>query len=80
MRINPGRLGKRRCYQLRHWYPVLAVYDAAGWHLDPYYELGDPFYSEVGRYRVKLTLPDNYKVAATGNLTARRRLPGQQKS
>lgn len=76
----PGRLGENDgVISLGNWYPVLAVYDAAGWHLDPYYELGDPFYSEVGRYRVKLTLPDNYKVAATGNLTARRRLPGQQK-
>ncbi|MGI6129595.1 MAG: M1 family metallopeptidase [bacterium] len=75
-----GRLGENDgIISLGNWYPVLAVYDATGWNLDPYYDWGDPFYSEVGRYRVKLTLPDKYRVAATGNLRLRRRLPGRQK-
>ncbi|HHY92351.1 MAG TPA: M1 family metallopeptidase, partial [Firmicutes bacterium] len=76
----PGRLGENEgIISLGNWYPILAVYDAAGWHLDPYYERGDPFYSEVARYQVRLTLPDTYQAAATGNLRSRRDLPGPTK-
>lgn len=76
----PGRLGENDgIISLGNWYPVLAVYDEAGWHLDPYYDWGDPFYSEVGKYRVKLTLPKSYKAVATGNLRVRHLLPGCQK-
>ena len=40
----PGRLGENDgIISLGNWYPILAVYDAAGWHLDPYYDWGDPF-------------------------------------
>lgn len=76
----PGRLGENEgIISLGNWYPILAVYDAAGWHLDPYYDRGDPFYSEVGRYTVQLTLPDDYQVAATGNLRSVKDLPGPTK-
>lgn len=76
----PGRLGENDgIISLGNWYPILAVYDAAGWHLDPYYDWGDPFYSEVGRYRVRLTLPPSYQAVASGNLQARRQLPPQKK-
>jgi len=76
----PGRLGENDgIISLGNWYPILAVYDAAGWHLDPYYERGDPFYSEVARYKVRLALPDAYQAAATGNLRAVRNLPGPTK-
>lgn len=76
----PGRLGENEgIISLGNWYPILAVYDAAGWHLDPYYDRGDPFYSEVGRYTVHLILPDDYQVAATGNLRSVKDLPGPTK-
>jgi hypothetical protein len=58
---------------LGHWYPMLAVYDDEGWNLDPYVEMGDAFYSEVGFYTVHLTVPDSTIVAATG-VEARRTL------
>jgi hypothetical protein len=51
---------------LGHWYPILAVYDTRGWHLDPYVALGDAFYSETGLYTVQLTVPKKVTVAATG--------------
>ena len=51
---------------LGHWYPMLAVYDDEGWNLDPYVEMGDAFYSDVGCYTVHLTVPDETVVAATG--------------
>jgi hypothetical protein len=61
-----GRVGTS--YQMTQWYPKPAVYDAAGWHDMPYLDNGE-FYSEFGTYLVRLTLPSNYVVGATGTLT-----------
>ncbi|MFN0082503.1 MAG: M1 family metallopeptidase [Ferruginibacter sp.] len=54
-------------YQLTQWYPKPAVYDKDGWHEMPYLDQGE-FYSEFGNFDVEITVPDNYVVAATGNL------------
>ncbi len=54
-------------YQVTQWYPKPAVYDKAGWHEMPYLDQGE-FYSEYGAFDVKITLPSNYIVAATGAL------------
>jgi Peptidase family M1 domain len=54
-------------YQVTQWYPKPAVYDRNGWHPMPYLDQGE-FYSEFGSYEVKITLPKNYIVAATGEL------------
>ncbi|MEJ7768926.1 MAG: M1 family metallopeptidase, partial [Chitinophagaceae bacterium] len=54
-------------YQLTQWYPKPAVYDRKGWHALPYLDQGE-FYSEFGDYDVRITLPGNYVVAATGKL------------
>ncbi len=54
-------------YQITQWYPKPAVYDHKGWHAIPYLDQGE-FYSEFGNYEVQITLPENYVVAATGNL------------
>ena len=54
-------------YQITQWYPKPAVYDKYGWHAFPYYDIGE-FYSEYGSFDVSITLPENYVVAATGNL------------
>lgn len=54
-------------YQITQWYPKPAVYDHKGWHAMPYLDEGE-FYSEFGNYNVQITLPENYVVAATGNL------------
>jgi len=54
-------------YQLTQWYPKPAVYDALGWHPMPYLDQGE-FYSEFGNFDVSITVPQNYVVAATGNL------------
>lgn len=49
------------------WYPKPAVFDANGWNIFPYQDQGE-YYSEYGAYKVTITLPANYKVAATGAL------------
>lgn len=60
-----GHIGKQ--YQITQWYPKPAVFDVKGWHEMPYLNQGE-FYSEYGSFEVKITLPDNYVVAATGDL------------
>jgi len=54
-------------YQATQWYPKPAVYDKNGWHPMPYLDQGE-FYSESGNYKVNITVPENYVVAATGEL------------
>jgi hypothetical protein len=54
-------------FQVTQWYPKPAVYDATGWHPMPYLDQGE-FYSEFGSFDVRITVPENYVVAATGEL------------
>lgn len=55
---------------LGDWYPIACVYDSKGWNLDPYYKLGDPFYSETSNYNVSITTPKEIIVAASGNIVS----------
>jgi hypothetical protein len=54
-------------YSMTQWYPKPAVYDVNGWNIFPYKSLGE-YYSEYGKYKVSITVPSNYIVAATGEL------------
>jgi hypothetical protein len=56
-----------RAYQITQWYPKPAVYDRKGWHPMPYLDQGE-FYSEFGSFDVRITVPQDYVVAATGEL------------
>ena len=67
-----------KSYQLTQWYPKPAVYDSKGWHPMPYLDQGE-FYSEFGNYKVKITVPEKYIIAAPGNLI-KDELPGQKTS
>ena len=52
--------------QLCNAYPIAAVYDDEGWNLDPYVPIGDPFYSDVADYTIRITCPSEYIVTGTG--------------
>jgi len=60
-----GHTGKH--YEITQWFPKPAVYDKDGWHPMPYLDQGE-FYSEFGTFDVKITLPENYRIMATGDL------------
>jgi hypothetical protein len=60
-----GHVGQS--YQVTQWYPKPAVLDQRGWHPMPYLDQGE-FYSEFGSFDVRITLPANYTVGATGVL------------
>ncbi len=63
-----SRMGhKDSTYQITQWYPKPAVYDKYGWHAFPYLNQGE-FYSEYGNFNVKITVPKQMVVGATGNL------------
>ena len=57
----------KQTFQITQWYPKPAVYDQDGWHPIPYLDQGE-FYSEFGNYDVRITIPKDYVVAATGIL------------
>lgn len=65
---NISRMGYNGgVYQITQWYPKPAVYDVNGWHPMVYLDQGE-YYSEFGTYDVTITLPENYVVAASGEL------------
>lgn len=64
-----GRMGYgENTVNLANWYPILSVLDEEGWNLDPYHNIGDPFYSDVSEYKVEISIPEQYKIATTGNI------------
>jgi len=64
-----GRMGYgENTVNIANWYPILSVFDKNGWNLDPYYPIGDPFYSEVAQYNVTMIIPEKYELATTGNI------------
>ncbi|MDG1333716.1 MAG: M1 family metallopeptidase [Crocinitomicaceae bacterium] len=71
VKIPSGRISRLghigQSYQITQWYPKPAVYDKDGWHAMPYLNQGE-FYSEYGSFDVRITLPENYVVGATGDL------------
>ncbi|HEY5061902.1 MAG TPA: M1 family metallopeptidase, partial [Gemmatimonadaceae bacterium] len=55
-------------YELAQWYPRVCVYDdLRGWNTEPYLGQGE-FYLEYGDFKLAVTVPSGYIVAATGTL------------
>lgn len=53
-------------YSFTQWYPKMCVYDRFGWHATPH--IGREFFGNYGSFKVNITLPKKYVVAATGML------------
>lgn len=67
--INIDRFGYgENVFNFGNWYPIACAFDETGWNLDPYYSLGDPFYSDIANYDVKITVPEEVIVASSGNI------------
>jgi hypothetical protein len=62
----PRRQGRRdRHYDFAQWYPRAAVYDRAGWRVQPLMPQGE-FYGEFGDYDVTLDVAADQVIGATG--------------
>ena len=55
--------------------PTLAIHDDQGWHLDPFIDLGESFYSIVGSYDVTLDVPLGLHTPTTGFAVSSARTP-----
>lgn len=53
---------------LGNWFPILCAYDENGFYECLYYPKGDPFYSEVANYKVKISAPSDYILASSGKI------------
>ena len=51
---------------LGNFFPILAVYEKGEYVTNPYFSTGDPFYSEMANYDVKITVPGKYALASSG--------------
>jgi hypothetical protein len=58
--------------------PTLAIHDDAGWHLPPFVDLGESFYSIVGDYEVTLDVPRGLDTPTTGVAVAEAGRPGRR--
>lgn len=72
-RLGDARMGWEQTrngtiFQIGQWYPAVCKYDDVhGWNTLPYLGQGE-FYSDFGRFDVRLTVPRAHLVAATGVL------------
>lgn len=60
-------------------YPSLCVYENGAWRTEPYYRLGDPFYSEIASFYLTVEVPDGYTVAAGGDVKLASSINGKNK-
>ena len=52
-------------YFIAHWFPKLGVFEGEGWNCHQFHAATE-FFSDYGVYDVRLTLPEDFVVGATG--------------
>jgi hypothetical protein len=52
-------------YFIAHWFPKIAVFENGGWTAHQFHANSE-FFSDYGRYDVRITVPDGWIVGATG--------------
>ena len=63
------RLGyAQHTVNLGNFYPVLCHLDETGFQCTPYYNVGDPFVTDVANYQVSINVAENIVVASSGDL------------
>jgi hypothetical protein len=67
LKSNPNKTYPDNSYNITQWYPKPAVYDSKGWHPIPYLDQGE-FYSEFASFDVRITVPQSFTIAGTGEL------------
>lgn len=68
-RMGAERVEDGKVFELAQWFPHVCMYDDVnGWNTLPYLGSGE-FYTNYGSYRVSITVPSSYRVAASGELT-----------
>lgn len=60
-------------YRIGNCYPIACVYGDSGWSLHRYYDIGDPFYSDMANYKVVVKAPKEYTIASTGDVVKRKK-------
>ena len=55
---------------LANFYPIVAVYENGDFICNPYHYNGDPFFSDMANYNVKLTAPKNLVLASSGTINS----------
>ncbi len=55
---------------LGNMYPILCLLTEEGYDTSCYYNIGDPYVSDMANYTVSITLPSSYTIASTGTLTS----------
>lgn len=59
-----------RSVSLGNWYPVMAPWrEDKGWYGQTYFEIGDPYVTEVADYHVTITATEGIVIAGTGQET-----------
>lgn len=59
--------GQTRIYTFTGFYPMVCVYDEYdGWNTDPYIDVGDPFYFDMAYHDLRVNVPEEMRIAATG--------------
>ena len=61
-----------------NFYPILCGFKDGDFYESVYYSDGDPFYSDCSDYKVHLTVPKEYTVAATGEIVSERMLESKK--
>ncbi|MBQ9729047.1 MAG: M1 family metallopeptidase [Clostridia bacterium] len=68
----------KKTVNLGNAFPILCGIKNGGFYESTYYSDGDPFYSDCADYKVSLTLPKEYVVAATGETVGERTLESKK--
>jgi hypothetical protein len=67
--VHGTDLSQDKIYTFTGFFPIPCVYDQwDGWNIDPYLDVGDPFYFNVAWYDLVLDVPEGMVIAATGEV------------